>query len=49
MKTSSPESKVVIYEGAGKLGWSKWILSGMLAVLLFLLAIVRNCGSDDGL
>ena len=39
---------MIIYDGGKKQRWSKWIMSGMWAVLLVLLAIVRECGNVDG-
>jgi hypothetical protein len=48
MKTGSPDAPVIIYDGGKKQRWSKWIMSGMFAVLLVLLGIVRDCGNGDG-
>jgi hypothetical protein len=38
----------VIIDEERKWRWSKWIMSGMFAVLLVLLGIVRDCGNGDG-
>jgi hypothetical protein len=48
MKKSSPDAPVIISDGGKKQRWSKWILSGMGAVLLVLLGIVRDGGDGDG-
>jgi hypothetical protein len=48
MRTSSPDPPEIIYAGGKKQHWSKWIMSGMFAVLLVLLGIVRDCGNGDG-
>jgi hypothetical protein len=48
MKTTLPDPPVIIYDGGKKQRWSKWIMSGMFAVLLVLLGIFQNCGSGDG-
>ena len=42
MTTSSPDDPVIIYDGGKKQRWSKWLMSGMFAVLLVLLGIVRR-------
>jgi hypothetical protein len=48
MKTSSADPPVIIYDEGKKQRWSKWVMSGMFAVLLVLLGIVRDCGNGDG-
>ena len=48
MRTSSPDAPAIIIDGGKKQRWSKWIMSGMFAVLLVLLGIVRDCGNGDG-
>ena len=47
-RTSSPDAPAIIIDGGKKQRWSKWILSGMFAVLLVLLGIFRACGNEDG-
>jgi|WetSurMetagenome_2_1015567.scaffolds.fasta_scaffold678059_2 hypothetical protein len=48
MKTTLPDTPVIIYDGDKKQRWSKWIMSSMFAVLLVLLGIARGCGNGDG-
>jgi hypothetical protein len=47
MKTSSADPAGIIYDEGKKQRWSKWIMSGMLAVLLVLVGIVREYGNGE--
>jgi hypothetical protein len=47
-KTSLHDIPPIIIDGGKKQRWSKWIMSGMFAVLLVLLGIFRACGNGDG-
>jgi hypothetical protein len=47
MRKSSPDTPGISDEGK-KWRWSKWLMSGMFAVLLVLVGIVRDCGNGDG-
>lgn len=48
MKANSDDPAGIIYDEGKKQRWAKWIVSGMLAILLVLLGIVRECGNGDG-
>ena len=44
MRTSSPDAPAIIIDGGKKQRWSKWIMSGMFAVLLVLLGFSEPAG-----